>query len=301
MKIDKVIFSTSERFSVFWNLNAKLFKTKLGIEPVCLFFGDRSKTDMTEKFGKIIEVPVIPDLPLLIQITWSKFYWPIYEPDTTWLIGDMDLYPLQTRWFVEHIVDVPDDHYLHLDADGITQLNGTPYTWANKVLNAGNLIDLGCPTNMPGHYHCAKGSMFKLALDQNGTFEQELRHIVESKQYHNSRAFREDDPIEQHNLWCAEELRSTKAIRRNLLNGKIKFTGFSLRHGIGKIDGDRLDKTMYDDARGEYTCDLERLKRGEYVDLHCVRPFRHYLDEVTCERRWNATKWALKMAGMLDE
>jgi len=301
MKIDKIIFSTSETFSVFWNLNAKIWKTNLGIEPVCLFFGDRSKADLSEEHGKVIEVPILPHLPLLIQITWSKFYWPIHEPDATWLIGDIDLYPLQRHWFIDHVAAVPDDHYLHLDADGITQLNGTQYTWANKELNATNLVDLGCPTNMPGHYHCAKGSVFKLALDQNGTFEEELRHIVESKQYHNSRAFREDDPIEQHNLWCAEELRSTKAIRRNLLNGRIKFTGYSLRHGIGRADGDRIDKTSYDESTDRYLYDLERLKKGEYADLHCIRPFRHYLDENICQRRWNATKEVLKIAGMLDD
>jgi hypothetical protein len=56
IKIDKVIFSTSERFSVFWNLNSRIWKTKLGVEPVCLLFGDRSNTNMSEEFGKIIEV-----------------------------------------------------------------------------------------------------------------------------------------------------------------------------------------------------------------------------------------------------
>ena len=49
MKIDKVIFTTSVEYSDFWNINSKIFKTKLGIEPVCLLFGERSKTDVTEE------------------------------------------------------------------------------------------------------------------------------------------------------------------------------------------------------------------------------------------------------------
>jgi hypothetical protein len=300
VKIDKVIFSTSERFSVFWNLNAKIFKTKLGIEPVCLLFGDRSKTDMTEEHGKIIEVPVIPHLPLLIQITWSKFYWPILEPDTTWLIGDIDLYPLQREWFIDRIAGIPDEHYAHLDADGITQLNGTQYTWANKELNAGNLIDKDHSTNLPGHYHCGKGSTLKTGLEQHGSFEDELRHIVQSGQYNGTRAFRECDPIDQHNLWCAEELRSTRAVRRSILNGRINFTGLHLRHGINRSDGDRLDKSQYDESLGDYVCDKERLYGRQYVDLHCIRPFAHYLDELTCKRRWGATEKVLRAVGMLD-
>src|SRR5208283_1681548 len=161
MKIDKVIFSTSETFSIFWNLNSKLYKTKLGIEPVCLLFGNRNKTNMSEEFGKVIEVPIIPDLPLLIQITWSKFYWPILEPDVTWLVGDIDLLPLGTHWFTTRIADVPEDNYLHLDANGIVQLSRVPCNWTSPTLTKENLPDYGCPTNLPGHYHCAKGKILK--------------------------------------------------------------------------------------------------------------------------------------------
>ena len=299
MRIDKVIFSTSETFSVFWHLNSKLYKTKLGIEPVCLLFGNRSNTDMSEEFGKVIEVPIMPNLPLLIQITWSKFYWPIHEPDTTWLIGDIDLLPLGRRWFTPRIADVPDDNYLHLDADGIIQLSGVPGSWTNKDLTPENMMDYGCPNNLPGHYHCAKGKILKIGLEQNGTFEEEIRHIVTDGQYNNTRGYREDDPIDQHNLWCAEETRSTRAIRRSIISGKIKFTGLSLKTGIDRITGDRLDKTVYLGNEGRYRYDAEKLKNGEYADLHCVRPFHLCCDEAECQRRCNATNHVLQVAGML--
>jgi hypothetical protein len=299
MKIDKVIFSTSETFSVFWNLNSRLYKTKLGIEPVCLLFGDRTKTNMSEEFGQVIEMPILPDLPLLIQITWSKFHWPVHEPETTWLIGDIDLLPIGRRWFTTQLAEVPEDNYVHLDADGIVQLSRVPYSWTQPNLRPENLVDLGCPTNLPGHYHCARGKTFQIGLEQDRPFEDELRHIVTSGLYNNSRSFRESDPIEQHNLWCAEELRSSKALRRSIFSGKVKFTGFSLQHGIGRITGDRIDRTMYDAVLNAYQYDPEKLKRGDYVDLHCVRPFAHYLDAATCQRQWEATENLLQAAGML--
>jgi hypothetical protein len=300
VKIDKVIFATSEVFAPFWNLNAQVYKTKLGIEPVCLFFGDRSKVDLSEEHGQVIEMPIIPHLPLLIQITWSKFYWPIHEPDATWLVGDIDLIPLQRAWFIDRIADIPDDHYVHLDADGIAQLSGTPFNWANKELNSSNLIDKGHATNLPGHYHVGKGSTLKMGLEQNGSLEAELTHIVRDGQYNGTRAHREDDPIEQHNLWCAEELRSTRAIRRSIIAGKINFRGLSIRHGISRSDGERVDRTIYDQATGAYALDPERLASGKYVDLHCVRPFRHFLDETESQRRWEASKKVLRATGMLD-
>lgn len=299
MKIDKVIFSTSERFSCFWNLVSRVYRTKLDIEPVCLLLGDRRKTNVTEEFGKVIEVPIRPDKPLLIQITWSKFFWPTLEPDTTWLIGDIDLLPLCTHWFTTNIADVPDHHYVHLDADGITQLNGTPWTWCGRDLIQCGMMDFGCPTNMPGHYHCGKGSTLKRGLEIVDGFEEELNHIIGSGKYNNVRAYRECDPIDQANLWCAEELRSTAALRRQIAARTIDFTPFSLRHGIDRIDGDRLDKCMYDMQRGIYHYDHERLSTGKYADLHCIRPFSDICDPVEQARRWRATEDVLSVAGML--
>lgn len=300
MKIDKVIFSTSETFSVFWNLNAKVFKTKLGIDPVCLLFGDRSKTNMSEEYGKVIEVPIMPNWPLLIQITWSKFFWPTLEPDTTWLIGDMDMYPLATDWLTTQIADFADDHYLHLDADGITQLNGTQYGWANKVITPQNQKDLGHDTNLPAQYHCAKGGLMKYALDIEGGFEESISNIVTSKQYNGTRAFRECDPIEQHNLWCAEELRSTRALRNSIFNKDVKFTGFFLKSGVGRTDGNHVHSSMYNAEKGEYEVDEERIRTGQYKNLHAVRPFPHFLSEENCKIRTRATENLLRKVGMLD-
>ena len=298
MKIDKVIFSTSERFSVFWNINSRIWKS-FGIDPVCLLFGKKENTDMTEEYGKVIEMPINDKFPLLIQITWSKFYWPILEPDKTWLIGDIDLLPLQSNYFIENIHHVPDNNYVHLNCDGITQLSKCE-SWT-KASKDNLQPDLGHATNLPGHYHCAKGEILKIALEQNNTFEEEVRHIVESKIYNNTRAFRSCDPIEQHNLWCAKEQRSTKAIRRNILNGKINFTGFSLKNGIkdyGGMNGDTIDKTMYDENTKDYVYDRSKLISKKYVDLHSIRPFSH-VSEDEKNNRWQANYKILNAVGIM--
>jgi hypothetical protein len=51
-------------------------------------------------------------MPLLIQITWSKFYWPTLEPDATWLIGDIDLLPLSPIVSRLPSLTFQDDHYV---------------------------------------------------------------------------------------------------------------------------------------------------------------------------------------------
>jgi hypothetical protein len=90
-------------------------------------------------------------------------------------------------------------------------------------------------------------------------------------------------------------MRSTKAIRRGIASGKIKYSPFSLRHGIGRIDGDRLDKSTYNFDEARYGFDTARFARGEYADLHCVRPFDHVSEEER-ERRWLATENLLRLA-----
>jgi hypothetical protein len=59
MKINKVIFSSSEEYSDFWNINSKIFKTKFGFDCVCHFFGDRANTNNSEEYGKVIDFKFI--------------------------------------------------------------------------------------------------------------------------------------------------------------------------------------------------------------------------------------------------
>ena len=70
MKIDKVVFSTSEEFSPFWNIQSYIWKEKLGIEPVCILWGDVKNT-------KIVSEPY--EFEILTDI--------LGEPITHWFIN----------------------------------------------------------------------------------------------------------------------------------------------------------------------------------------------------------------------
>ena len=280
MKIDKVIFTTSVEYSDFWNINSKIFKTKFGIEPVCLLFGERSKTDVTEEYGKVIDMPIIPDLPLLVQITWSKFYYPITEPDTTWFIGDIDMLPLQTQWFTTNLEPIPDDYYVHLNVAGGCITMGMP---ADHWYKKGGIIDGGC--DLPAHYHVAKGSTFQKALEHNTPFEQQLRWMIDSKKYglgHYNKDFTGDKFY-----WCAEEHRTTELIRKNILNNVINFQGF----GYNCFNnGDAINRNGFNKETNDYTYDKDKLINNKFVDVHCMRPFKQYQTQ---------TEKLLKLANMI--
>ena len=56
MKIDKVIFSSSEEYSCWWNIQSKIWKTFLNIDPVLLLYGSKDRHNLSEEYGEIIEV-----------------------------------------------------------------------------------------------------------------------------------------------------------------------------------------------------------------------------------------------------
>lgn len=283
MKIDKVLFSTSVEFSDFWNTISKVYKTKLGIEPVCLLFGKKSDTNVNEDYGKVIEMPILPQYNLLLQVTWSKFYYPIHEPDTTWMIGDIDMIPLQSDWFVEKIKNVPEDVYAHLNTGSccIGSLR-PPHDW----WTVGGSVDGGC--DLPGQYHVAKGRIFQKALEHTGTFEDELKYLISNNRY-GLGARGSPDPrwhVKEVFYWCAEEHRSTELIRKNILNGTIKFYG--TYYNPNNVD--RVDRAWFNPNTQNYTYDVDRLAKNDYVDMHCMRPYSKYAAQ---------TENVLKIANML--
>ena len=202
MKIDKVVFSSSELFAPFWNVQAKVWR-EMGIEPVCLLWGKIENTDMDPSLGEIIEMEFNPNLFESFQITWSKFYHTLSEPDTTWITGDMDQIPLRRSRFVDDLVDLPDDCYTHLAYAEIpfrtqhvfrsiaSNNQHLALTIENVFCALGGFYDGGM--DLPAYYHVAKGSVFNkaLGLDEK-TFDEQVKYVTESKLFEFSFTNRND-------------------------------------------------------------------------------------------------------------
>ena len=165
MKIDKIIFSVSEEFSPFWNLQSYIWKEKIGIEPVCILWGDVKNTNMKDTYGEIIEKKFDYDMIKSFQLTWSKFYHTKTEPDTTWMIGDIDLLPMQREWFTSLIEDIPDYVYTHL---------------AYRTMIPTEVEDPETErVNLPAYYHVAKGKTFNTALGLDEcSWENQIKRVM---------------------------------------------------------------------------------------------------------------------------
>ena len=301
MKINKIIFacscnsSSSEKpneYNGFWNIQSKLWKVGLGIEPVCLLFGKKEKTNMTEEFGKIIEMDIIPDIPLTVQLTWSKFDYPTREPDTTWIMGDIDMLPLQSNHFIRNIEDVPDDHFAHLNAGG--NCNNR-----NTFLEQGSQIHCGFGksgypgADLPGHYWVGKGKRFEI-FTENKSFLEQVTHI--SKSYKYGLGAKMGTPIERAKTqslanvnsyyWCSEEMRSSELMWDAIRNKSVKYSPFFYS------SDQRIDRTFWMEDKKDYLYSHENLANKKIVDIHCMRPYEKQKD--ACEKIIETSKILIK-------
>jgi len=297
MKIDKVVFSTSEEYSGFWNIQSKIYKEALGIEPVCLLFGKKENTNMTEEYGKIIEREFIEDLPKVIQITWSKYDFPKTEPDTTWMLGDIDMIPLQRYYFTEHISDAVEDAYLHLNLAGISlprrgSLDAFITEGSEAHARARGSYNTGA--DLAGHYHVSKGSNFIKVFDLDRPFREQIEYITSAHRYGLGPAGQAKKPEGIDEImnagsyyWCAEESYSSERIWDALQAKEIIFGGYCYHNSLN-----RIDRSTWNNDIKEYQYDPERLKNGrDIVDIHCERPY---------EKQEEALNKIIELSGILS-
>ena len=287
MKLDKVVFGCSEAYSPWWNIQSRVWRTKFDVEPVCLLYGDKKKCNLSEEYGRVVEMSFDTDFPEIIQIQFGKFHYPSTEPDKTWIIGDIDQIPLQTEYFLEGLKGVPDDGYAHLNYTQTAQMrpgvrpDGFLGIDPQSFIRCGSCVNGGY--DLPGHYHVAKGWLYEKLFFDNRSFKEVMKYVIDSKRY----GIFEESAIKSFSLnknihgthWLAEEGYTSEQIWYGLKSKKISgFYGKEYHLWNQKID--RVGRLF--DAQGRFTpqwtgsnylYDENKLRNKGYMDLHCHRPY----------------------------
>ena len=269
MQIDKIIFSCSAEFSPFWNIQSKLW-SRIGIEPICLCFG-QPKIKLSERYGKVRYCQQKSEYGIdstIIQITLSKFLYPCKDPTATWLIGDIDMLPLQSYYFINKNAEtVKDDEYWHLNPCGIYQTYKQSfknfYTTGPRILGGYDL---------PGHYHLAKGSTFEKLFFGTKSYPEVLDQIIKTSSF----GVNNERKGFQKKYWCAEEAYTSLAIYYAYHLKKI-----SLRLQTYNNRINRIDRIFWSETNKRYEHPYEHLLKPaqtHFVDLHCHRPFHEQED-----------------------
>lgn len=258
MKIDKVIFTCDDNpaYAGFWASISKHFQEKIGLKSHLFLIGDdETKVSMYSRdYGQVTFVKKLPEIPSIIQALWGKFYFTKTEPETTWMIGDLDLYPLQQEWFTTAIEKYSDDSYLHLHGTG----NGKNW-WTD-------------PRGLAGFYHVAKGKVFEEYLEMRPTFEQDCRYIYESEKYGL-------DPSNPAHQWaheasphwryfCCEEQYTGEVLAKR--KEKVTAIPWPMEH----FDAMRICRS----TNMAHNPDL--IGRGFYIDFHAPRPYEKHREAI---------------------
>lgn len=259
MKIDKVIFISDNNINYlsFWPSISKHFKTRLNLDVKLFFLGDydnSSKEYLSEKYGEIEIVKPLEDLPIIIQALWGKFWFTQKEMDTNWLVGDIDLYPLNKNYYKDCLKKIPENSYGHLNANGY------------KMGNWYDVPKLG----LPGYYHCAKGKKFKDFLKLSDSFREDIEYIYNSRKYgaalnglysdKRNIPDRVKNAIPEHYEYiCCEEHLTTE----RLLDKKDEIYSFTYPQELIRLESPVFYNHSFKD---------------KYIDIHCPRPYPKYKD-----------------------
>jgi hypothetical protein len=253
MKIDKVIFTIDDNphYKGFWSSISRHYKERLKMEPVLYIIGDKTITNINsydKTYGEVRFIEKVTNVPTIIQALIGKFYFTIFEPETTWLIGDLDLYPLQKFHFIDRLVPVDDQKYVHLNpfAYGVD--------WRNSY------------KGLAGYFHAAKGKIFSSELKfDNKTFADVCNEIYNSTKYgikfYGLPAGKESKSASSDWGWfCCEEM----------------YTGELLSKSSNLVELNPVNNKYLRVDRSTMSYDVDNLSNGVYIDFHAPRPYESH-------------------------
>ena len=267
MKIDKILFVSDSNLNYlsFWESISRYYKKRFGLDSKLFFIGevnDETKPFLTEEYGEVEVIAPIKDIPIIIQTLWGKFWFTQTEPETTWLIGDIDLYLLNKDYFEDCMKRIPSESYGHINANGYKDGN-----WWERPL-----------TGIPGYFHCAKGSKFKEFLGLSDTLEEDCKYIIESKRYgilynglisDESQAPQRVKDKKDFGYICCEENLTTERLKSR----KDEIVSITYPNYLHRIETPYAANGLSTPNFFEIDKMFNSSMKSIYIDLHAPRPY----------------------------
>lgn len=278
MIIDKILFVSDNNINYlsFWPSISRFYQTHYNIIPHLFFLGikdDLNKKYLDQEYGTVTVVQPLPNIPIIIQSLWGKFWFTQTEPSTNWLIGDIDLYLLNKKYLHDCLSSIPSNAYAHLNANGYKLGNW----WENPK------------TGIPGYWHLASGSLFKEYLQLSDSFEEDCAYIYSSKKYgilYNGLINQESNAPERvkdkqnYGYICCEEHLSTE--RLSLIKDRIH--GFTYPTSLPRLE------THFSEYGKSTPCDFNLWKwyinskdinfNIKHIDFHAPRPYSCFGEDI---------------------
>ena len=98
----KVIMSCDDNpyYLEFWPLVAKVWRERIGYEPVLVHVGE---TQVSDEHGQVVSVKPDEDYQIHTQAQLARLWYPQFEPNTLWITSDIDMFPISKSYWTENI------------------------------------------------------------------------------------------------------------------------------------------------------------------------------------------------------
>ena len=229
MKIDKVIMSCNDNpfYSDYWPVVSRVWKEKIGVEPVLVYFGDASK--LSQEYGTVVEMEKIESVPIYTQAQWGRFWYTQFEPETMWLISDIDMLPMNRDYFVTSVVDMPREiePYVHYNTNAEFNQEIEEWKLVGDCIHGGVCI--------PTCYSAGSGKLRKEMLDLVPSLEDSINNLKwEENDYNHA-----PDGVNGCAHWYAEEAYQGEKTKEWIASNPDKF--FTVNRP-GGFCSNRLDR-----------------------------------------------------------
>jgi len=113
IKIDRAILSTNGNplYANFWPLVAKAWKN-MGIRPTLALIEDRENIQIDESLGDVIRFKPIEGVSPGWMSMVIRLLLPVYFEDDVCIISDIDMLPLNKKYFMDDVAQYPEDSFV---------------------------------------------------------------------------------------------------------------------------------------------------------------------------------------------
>ena len=231
----------------FWPLVSRVWKERIGVDPVLVLVGD---SDVDDTFGEVVKIKPI-DAAIHTQAQLARLWHPINEPDTLWITSDIDMFPISRTYWESN-------------------LSKDDFVWKNLNTDTKNYF--------PICYNIAYGKNFKEVLSIPDAFDDFIDSVSVSFKSDVSNKPENWDGNSLENWGLDEVYVSSMVCRWRDMNGGVE----QPMRPDGFHDGRRINRTnwIYDNSKIEddFYIDCHSLrpynKHKDRVDelLRCLLP-----------------------------
>jgi hypothetical protein len=264
MKIDKVIFSFDGNplYSDFWEIQCKLVRKILGAEPVLFYITDEDSDFYFDGNGlvKKINKNNCPDIITSFQSQIIRMFATKYFPEEICLTADIDMLMIGEEYFLGQIKDIDNDDLVIYDSKA--------YDVERPECQDPSLH---CHERYPICYIAGKGKTFNKILGTDESFEEyadKLQKLMLDWGTDEIYFGRQVNNFE-HNVKIHKLVRNYNSPWR--AEKRIDRHNFPVELKIENEINAQIKDGLYD---------LELLRNGYYVDVHCPRPYCDYKAEI---------------------